>query len=338
MNLNSVSDLARSFHLRHATAKTTKELHTLNQELSSGRKADIATSTRGDLSKLNQIQSQLAKADGLIIAGKEAATLAQSMQTVLKQVREDATSLSSRFLGLSSARTPETTKILLAEALPQLSSTIATLNTDVGGQFILGGTATDRPPLVPGSELLSKVKTAISGLQTIDEIKDKINEYFNAPSAEDGFAKDIYRGTKQGLNPMQTGLDAPVTLNATAADDGVKDILKGLTLAALMADGTIADDPAATPALIRQAGLWLANGATKTTLVQGQIGKAEERIEQISVQAQSERGALMMGFNAITSADPYETAAKLTEAENKMQLVYTLTARLSRLTLANFLK
>ena len=74
------------------------------------------------------------------------------------------------------------------------------------------------------------------------------------------------------------------------------------------------------------------------TSLRARIGLAEERIDHASTRIAAERTALEIARNDIVGADPYETATKLQEVERQLQTLYTMTGRMSELSLTNYLR
>ena len=52
----------------------------------------------------------------------------------------------------------------------------------------------------------------------------------------------------------------------------------------------------------------------------------------------AETTSLQIARNGITAVDPYETASRLEATRQQLETLYTLTARISRLSLVDFLR
>ena len=70
---------------------------------------------------------------------------------------------------------------------------------------------------------------------------------------------------------------------------------------------------------------------------QGRLGTAEERIATVKARNIAEDAALGVRFNDLAGADQYRAAARLSEIEAQLETALVTTARLSRLSLANYL-
>jgi flagellar hook-associated protein 3 FlgL len=101
--------------------------------------------------------------------------------------------------------------------------------------------------------------------------------------------------------------------------------------------GTLAGKPAQRAELAKAAGAVLLEAADARGALAARIGTAQERVATATTRNSAEATALQIVRIGIVSADPYEAATALTEAQNQLDTLYAVTARLSRLSLANYL-
>jgi flagellar hook-associated protein 3 FlgL len=117
----------------------------------------------------------------------------------------------------------------------------------------------------------------------------------------------------------------------------VRDTLKGLALAAMLDRGTLGGNAAQRAELAKTAGAVLLEAADARGALAARIGTAQERTANAATRNMAEATALQIARIGMVSADPYEAATALTEAESQLDTLYAVTARLSRLSLANYL-
>ena len=89
--------------------------------------------------------------------------------------------------------------------------------------------------------------------------------------------------------------------------------------------------------MLSDAGTRLMSSAYGVVDMQARLGQAEARTDEVSARHTARRAAWSVMLNDLVSVDPFETAAVLKEAESQMEIHYTLTARLSGLSLAQYL-
>ena len=90
-------------------------------------------------------------------------------------------------------------------------------------------------------------------------------------------------------------------------------------------------------ALAQEAGVALRTGQEGVVRLQSQLGFAEERIAQAESRIETEITSLGIARNDLLSVDVAESASALEQVQSQLELLYTITARSSRLNLANFL-
>ena len=72
-------------------------------------------------------------------------------------------------------------------------------------------------------------------------------------------------------------------------------------------------------------------------LLRANVGSAEARIESISARNAAEITSLRFAKSALLEVDPFETATQLEEVQFQLQSLYSVTVRMSQLSLLNFL-
>ncbi|PQO24558.1 flagellar biosynthesis protein FlgL, partial [Rhodobacteraceae bacterium WD3A24] len=72
--------------------------------------------------------------------------------------------------------------------------------------------------------------------------------------------------------------------------------------------------------------------------LEGRVGAAEARVERAAARNSAEATAMESARNDLVGRDPFETASALQETTARLEKIYTVTARLSRLSLLEFLR
>ena len=90
--------------------------------------------------------------------------------------------------------------------------------------------------------------------------------------------------------------------------------------------------------LLNAAGRRSISAADQIVSLRGDLGIAEERIEDASVRLSAEEDLLQQARSSIVARDPFEAAIELSSIETQVQAIFSITARLSALTLTNFLR
>ena len=333
--MSSVGDLARSFTLRNQTNFLKAQLDARSAEMTTGRTQDAGRAVKGDFTPLNGIEATLARLAAYKASTTEATLTTDAMQSALSSVSNSAVRLSSTLLAVALPGNPTSVNAVGKDAMAQFNTAVATFNIRVGDRSIFAGTETRTATLAPAATILDALVVAVNAAtpSTAEDVVAAVTAWFNDPA---GYSTVGYLGGAP-LDPLGVADGESVQLDATAADPGIRDTLKGLALAALLDRGVLAGETDQRARLATRAGEALVEGATSRSLLTARIGTAEERIATAITRNGAESTLLEFARQAIVSIDPYEAATALTEAEAQLDTLYTVTARLSRLSLSNYL-
>lgn len=336
MSFVSIGDLSRGFALRTHNAEIKARLNRLGEEVTTGVTADPAARLRGDFRALGAIERSLKVMDSYELATSEAALTTDAMQLALDRLHQAGEKLIPGLLNASTLYDARTVDALGKETAEWLELSVATLNTQVGGRSLFSGAATDRAALVPGSEILDEVKTAIAGLTSAADIAAAIDDWFDAPGG--GFETLGYIGSDNPVGAVRLNERNVMSLDVTAADPVIRDFLKGLVAGALLADGaTLSGDLDERSRLAGIAGEKLLNNSGHLATLQAEVGTAQSRIETIRTENSAGRTMLELARSDILAVDAYDAATEFRAVETQLETIYTITARLSRLSLADYI-
>lgn len=332
---SSIGDLARGFAMKRQSAALKETLTRLGGEVSTGRVTDPVARLDGNLSRLSQIERDLTLAAGFRDAAAGAGTDAQAMQFALQRVTAGSDRLLSGLTlsGTDAGRAPLT--VIANEARASLEGMVAALGVRVAGRHLFAGAAVGRTPLAPASEIVSRLRDAIAAARTPAEALAAADGFFLDPGG--GFETGIYRGSAEGLAPIPLGAGEHAVLSLRADDPALRDTLKYTALAALADDPALVMDDAMRRGLLDCARDGLSGAREAQTALQAQLGTAESDIARARARIGAETSALEIARAALLGVDPYRAATELEAARLQLETVYTVTARLSHLSLVNFL-
>ncbi len=333
MALSSIGDLARNFTLRNQTTVLKAALDQRSNEATTGRTSDAGRLLRGDFTPLTAIDTTLARLEGFRGINAEATLTASAIQTALGTLSDIAGTLGANLLSVASPGGATAVDAVGKDALARFRSAVATLNTRVGDRTLFAGTETRSPALAPPDDILDALVSVTAGATTAADFVTAVNTWLADPA---GYAAVAYRGGNP-TSPLSIAAGESVSLDATANDPAIRETLKGLALAALLDRGALSGNTDQRARLAQRSGEALLQGASERTALAARIGNAEERIGQATARNAAEATALQIARAGIVSVDAYEAATALTEAETQLDTLYAITARLSRLNLANYL-
>ena len=331
---SSLGDMALAYSQRQRNVSIRQDITRLSTELASGQVSDARQVLKGNYNYLADLERKMADLSSFKVATSEAAHFSDAMQTSLSDLNDIGTKTASTLLTASSGDTGPHVAEAAREARGALEAMIGRFNTQTAGRHLFSGDATDTPPLPDVDTFLTALKTAIAGAATPDDMLADAKTWFDDPA---GFAATLYGGSGTGMSPMSLSRHEKVSLDIKATDPELREVLRITALAALTEDPAFGLTGQQKLELYGKTGQQLLFAQDDIIAVQSRIGFAEARIEEVTSRNAAEMTSLEFARNKLLAIDPYETATRLEEVQFQLESLYSVTVKLSRLNLVNFL-
>lgn len=331
-----VGDLAQSHQLRRDTARIRGDLNRLTNELSSGVTSDISRTLKGNFGPLAGIERGLARSDSFeAIIGEQSLVIA-TYQNTFSNMRTLGNDIRDALLSFPDSANAVLIKNAGSDALTRLDAALNSLNTQVGGISLFAGTATDASAVTDLETIMTALETeiALASATTASDVETVVNTWFGASG---GFETVGYIGGTGMTQGVQVSEGETLPAGLTAETQEIRSFLGALSLAGLLGRGLLAGNLEEQGALARLAGEQLINADNDLVGLQSSVGSIEAQLERATVEVATERHSLELARADLIEIDPFEAAVGLQNAESQLQTLYSITARLSRLSLANFL-
>jgi flagellar hook-associated protein 3 FlgL len=89
--------------------------------------------------------------------------------------------------------------------------------------------------------------------------------------------------------------------------------------------------------LLQQSGTDLLEASAATATMRSNIGFQQENLSNTQARQSAELTTFQMAYNDLTVSDPFETAVKIEAVQTQLETHFTLTGRLSRLSLVEYI-
>lgn len=334
MTFTTIGDLAQSYLLRRQNSDLKAQMSTLVEELSSGRAVDIARHLSGSYSYLADVDRNLSLLEGYDSATSEAALFTQTMQDALDGFQTLAGDLGLALVSASQSHLHQAVTNTSARAVEDFGALIGRLNTTIGGRSLFAGVDTDKAPIAAAGDILDALRTDIASETTLAGIQAKLDSWFDIGG---GFDTVAYQGSTTSLSPFALGAGEMVNLDLRADNAAVRTLLKHAALAALASDASLGHPPALQKEIVEAAGKGLTFDQNALTEIRADLGYAQSRIEESAIRISAERTSYQMARTNLLAVDPYETVTRLEDVQFQLEGLYTVTSRLSRLSLTDYL-
>jgi len=336
MTLTSIGDMARHFSsLRQNTAIKTR-MDILTREMASGRVADLATHLGGNSARLLSIKGSIDIASGFASANRTLGQTLSTMQVALGTVEAERVSLSSTLMTVSSQSSQQELKATQGAAEGAFGSVVRSLNARFGDASLFSGTAADRAPLAAPEAMLASIRAALVGATSVNDVKTVLDDWFDAPAG--GFATTGYLGDSGALPVRRINSETAITIDARADDPALRAVMKATAMAAVAGDPGLGFSTGDQALLMQEARSSLLAAGDNLIALQAGLGHLEERVDRTTALQTAQQAALGIMHIDLVSADPFATASQLQAVQQQLETHYTLTARLSGLSLVNYLR
>ncbi|MFN3644666.1 MAG: flagellin [Gemmobacter sp.] len=331
----SIGDLARGLALQRQTGALKRDVQRLTAELASGRTADPARRVGADVSIIAGLDNALARLAGTRAALAEADRTTAAMQGALASLGTAAEGVFGQIASLGPDPGENAVARAAQEASDRFVAALGAINARDAGRALFAGAALDGAAVTDAASIFAAVQAAValSGATTAEGIADAVADWFDAPA---GYAASAYLGSDVPRGPLPAGAGGPISLDLDARDPAFRRTLAGLAMAALAGAPPAAGATGA--ALLTRAATALAEAAASRADAAGRLGRIEARIAEATGASAAEANTLDIARAQLLEADPFATATALEAAQRQIETLYAVTARVSRLSLADFLR
>lgn len=336
MITNITSDIASNMRLSMRGIELRSALDEASMELASGQKSDLADATQGSVDTIFAIDKKLKNIEVFRTTIDLAEARSSMAQSSLEQVSGILGTLGVDILAAIERDDLVSAKVFSQQSNVLLTSTINALNVQVGGQALFSGAAFDQQAIASSGTIKADLQALVSAAPDVTTAMNDINFYFNDPAG--GFATSSYGGSTTDAPHLSIADGVDLNPFLRADNESLRNAVRIVAVAALVSDGAFAGDPDSQKAMLKSIAEDSIGVRDNITYLRQDVGDAQGLIAEIAAQNSAERSTLEITRNNLTGADPFEAATRVTELQTQLESLYLLTARLSGLSLANYLR
>ncbi|WP_308915810.1 flagellin [Jannaschia sp. LMIT008] len=312
---------------------TRDQIKVLSQQLATGRIADAGAAVRHDFSALADAERDIALNESLALAVGAGQRHAQRGGEAVDRIMMDVGALREVLKpGISGGAEPDLDR-LKDDAGQALTRAIDAMGARSDGRSVFGAGRADAGPLDAGADVVAALDAAVAGMTDPVAVEATVTAFF---AAGGGFAANHVTAGTPGSLSLHTGPDETVAWDVTATSPDMMRIFEGLgqIYAAASSDVPAADVRVALSGRFQSG---LSNVEEAAIDVRARVGEVESRLQMAADRLAGDRADAERRRSDLIGADPYGSAVRLEEETARLETVYTLTARLSRLRLTDYL-
>jgi flagellar hook-associated protein 3 FlgL len=331
---------------RLSMLKMQARLADAQKELGSGRLADVGKSLGQKAGQTVSLREEHSRLSTMIDTNTEVTTRLKMTQDAMKHVLDGAQKFISQIIGSRDSTTAQS--VVKTQAQNGLSDLVGTLNMSQNGVYIFSGINTDVKPLAdyfedpsaPNRQAVQAAFTAAFGpapdLQTITPaamqafLDGPFTDLFN----DTNWKSDWSSASDQNLRSRISTKELAET-STNANETAFRKLAMVYTMMSdLGAEGLNSD----TYKVLANKAIAIGDAAvTETVKLQGTMGIVEERTTRASENLSLQIDIITTHIGALESVDPYEAETRVTALLTQIEISYSLTSRIQKLSLLNYL-
>ena len=300
-----------------------------------GRFADVTQTLNGRVSEVIQIERAL---DDLKVFSENIA-LAEGRATVvqksLENIRGVAQSLADTMDLLSTNGTTKDFEAVSNAAREQLGSVVAALNVQFAGRTLFAGDDDNGAALLSANDIRSTMVPFLEGATGATAAFNTMALEFNNTGAT--FDTTVFLGGAGAAPSSEIARGEFVDYGVKADEAPLRSLLSNLVALGAAFDSSNAIPDAQRRQIAELASTGLRSDVSGIISIESRVGSAEERISTVKSRNIASESSFLIAFNEIAGIDNVEATIKLTEIERQLETAFATTARMSNLSLVNFL-
>lgn len=338
MSVHPAGLQGRSQYLSSSLGKLKGELDQTVASIASGKVADIGNALKGGTQQLSIIEADIVFLTQQKQNISEALAMSQYAYQVVENIGELVASASASLREATLSEMPLPISVQANDIEQKFKSVLGSLNASFAGAYIFSGHNSLSPTIADPEMILAEIENVARGARDADQVIAAVDSWFDAP---DGFSRlvNIKRFT---VAATEYGVDGAFSGNELISVAGdlsfLGNALKGLAIASLASRGVPNEVPEQQRALLIRSGEYFNSGAMDLIYEGALVGGAVSNLESRATQVSSTIAALQQVNSEIRSADLKSASIKISEIEVRVDIIYNLIARISRLSLSGYLR
>ncbi|MDE2579180.1 MAG: flagellar hook-associated family protein [Hyphomicrobiales bacterium] len=335
--------------MRAAIAKTQRDLATVGAELSSGRLDNIGRTLGGGVGAAFDFRAAAANANAYAQNCQNAGDSLSAAQAAMGSITSVAQSLQQSLTqGMSGSSAPSA---LQTQAQQALSLIAGQLNASYAGAAIFGGANTGRAPVADytqasGASARAATAAAFSAAFGVAQgaagsssitgaaMQSFLTGPFAALFSGSSWNANWSSADNGGVN-VATGDGQTTNVALSANNTAFRDIMQAAAMVADTGISTLNAD--ARSAVLQQASTLLGSGLGALAQLQSAVGSTQAQLSTQYTAQTTNANFLKAQTGKLENADPAQLSSSLALLTTQLELSYSLTNRISKLSLVNFI-
>ncbi|MFB2549649.1 flagellar hook-associated family protein [Ensifer soli] len=353
MKTSFVSSLAVQTAMRLTIQQGQSEMVRLQEEITTGRHADLGISLGAGATRSINLQRELSRMQTLKDTNSIVTQRLSGSQDALATMVEAAEKVRDTLVSFRGNDAVDKLSIQKADIQSAMTLFTAAANTSLNGEYLFAGINTDVRPLADyndpaGSAAKATYQAALSGFMaaqvppltamkdfTGDQMKDFITNTLE-PMFLGGAQWDADWSNASSQNMTSRISTTEVIQSSTNVNS---DAVRKFALANVIAGELLDTDiPSVVRASVSDMAMgYVSEAITGLNAERSALGVSESRVEKATTSLEAQIKIITNNKLDLEGIDTYDASVRLTALKTQIETSYTLTARLQQLSLINYL-
>lgn len=349
MQIDAISTLSMNTMLKASIRRSQNLMATAQQEFTTGRHADMGLALGSQTGRDLLWRAQLSELQTITDSNKLAGNRLDAVQATLNAIRDVANTFLQTLTGTRNADGGQVTARQAASSA--LRSLTSLLNTSYNGQALFGGIAGGQSPVAEyETQPPSAARTTVANeffsafgvanddpnvvAITAPDMQNFLDNTFDALFQPAAWQSEWSTASSTNVKSrIDSGLTVEAGSNANVA--AFRQLAQAFTMVLDLGTGELNQNSfeAITETAIKLAG----QGILGIGFEQARLGIVESEITTATERISLRMTTITSAIGAIEETDKYEAAMRVTTLQTQLEASYTLTGRLGRLTILNYI-
>lgn len=329
---------------RNALPRLQSELADASKELTTGRRADLGLSLGVGTAESVRLRAEEASVRRYFDGNSAMAAQLERTQATLDDMRTQADKFQQMLSGISDA--DGASAVLQQQAAGFLDALTSTLNLTDGRRYLFGGINSGQKPINnidegPGAAIVAAFNTRF-GIDPSDpatgnipaaDLENFIDNEFAAMFEEPGWSATWSDASSTNLQSSISPLER-IETSANANEPAMRKLAMAYTMVTAL--GTEHLKGSALQMVMDKARSLTGTGTSELISISTRLGTSQNRIEAANALMQRGLDAIGTRIDKLESVDPAEAKTKLDLISTQIEMSYSLTARILKMSIMNY--
>jgi len=367
MKTSFISSLAMQNSMRSTILKAQLEMTNLNTELTTGKHADLGVTLGANTARSLDLNRDVERISSLVTVNSFATQRLESSQTALDGMAKAAQEILNVLVPNTSSEQP-TLATVNQKITIAFNNFTSFANPAVDGEYLFSGTNTDVKPVqdyfADGSplkaaydaELNHFMATQTPAVGSISDLsKDQVNAFMthmegvfngtttvtNPPHSSLAVGQNVDFWTRFGSNASDTNMTSRISQNEVVetSTNSNSQGMRYFAMTAITAMTFLKDNVSSTvrEAVATQSVTTIGKAISGLNQQASSLGLSQERVKKSNDSLAAQKKIIETHLLDIEGIDPYEAKPRLDLLQQQIEIAYSLTSRLQKMSLVNYL-